>query len=46
MMACESGTSAAPKMPCMSRNTIICVSVCDNPHSAEAVTKPAMLTIR
>jgi hypothetical protein len=46
MMACDSGTSAAPKIPCSSRKNTICASDCEIPHSAEAATNPAMQTNR
>ena len=46
MIACDSGTSDAPKMPCSRRNSTICVSEPAMPHSAEAATKPRMLTSR
>jgi hypothetical protein len=42
MMACDSGTSAAPNTPCSNRNDTICVRLCEMPHRADAATKPAM----
>ena len=42
MIACDSGTSAAPNTPCSSRKNTICATVCEMPHSADAATKPAM----
>lgn len=39
-MACESGTSPAPKMPCMTRNSTISVSEVAAPQSIEASVKP------
>ena len=41
MVACDSGTSAAPKVPCRKRNTTIWASDSAEPHSIEAMVKPA-----
>lgn len=38
--ACDSGTSAAPKMPCSSRAPTMPTSEVARPHSAEAMVKP------
>ena len=38
--ACDSGTRAAPNMPCTMRNITIWLSVCAMPHSTEATVKP------
>ena len=40
MVACDSGTRAAPQMPCRMRKVTICASVSAVPHSIEAMTKP------
>ena len=40
MVDCDSGTSAAPKTPCNSRNITICGRDCAAPHSMEAAVKP------
>ena len=45
MVACDSGTKAAPHMPCMMRNTTICWSDSAAPHSIDAHTNPAMQPI-
>ena len=42
IVACDSGTSAAPHMPCRKRKHTICSSVSAAPHSMEATTKPVM----
>ncbi len=41
IVACDSGTSAAPPTPCSSRNTTICGSVCAAPHSIDVAVNPA-----
>src|SRR5215469_9289997 len=41
IVACDSGTSAAPNMPWNSRNTTICDNVCAAPHSIDVTVKPA-----
>jgi len=38
---CDNGTSAAPNMPCNTRNNTIWTSDCAMPHSIEATVKPA-----
>ena len=40
MVACDSGTRAAPNMPWNSRNSTIWFSVCAAPHSIEVTVKP------
>ena len=40
IVACDSGTSAAPNTPCNSRNSTICSSDCATPHSMDATVKP------
>ena len=40
----ESGTSAAPNKPCMTRNSTICTKDCEKPHRIEAKVKPATET--
>ena len=42
MVACDSGTSAAPQTPCRKRKHTIWVSESAAPHSMEAMTKPVM----
>ena len=42
---CESGTSAAPNMPCSRRNATICSMLWAAPHSIEATVKPAAQTM-
>src|SRR5271168_466180 len=41
---CESGTSAAPNKPCMTRNSTICTRDCEKPHRIEATVKPTTET--
>src|SRR5258708_30393108 len=41
---CESGTSAAPNVPCSTGNNTICTRDCAIPHSMDAAVKPAMQT--
>ena len=41
MVACDSGTSAAPHIPWPSRNSTICVSVSAAPQSMENNVNPA-----
>ena len=38
---CDSGTSAAPQIPCSSRKITICARLVANPHNAEVRVKPA-----
>ena len=45
MVACDSGTRAAPNMPCSRRNSTICSSDCAAPHSIEATVKPTRQTM-
>ena len=40
MMACETGTRAAPKPPCRARNSTSWSSDCAAPHSIETMVKP------
>ena len=40
IVACDSGTSAAPKQPCSRRNTTIWSSDCAAPHIIEVTVKP------
>ncbi len=40
MVACDSGTSAAPNMPCSRRKRTISVSELAIPHNAEAKVNP------
>ena len=40
MVACDSGTRAAPNMPCIRRNSTISSSVCAAPHIIEVTVKP------
>ncbi len=40
MVACDSGTRAAPNMPCRMRNSTICGSDCAAPHIIEVMVKP------
>ena len=40
MVACDSGTRAAPNMPWNSRNSTISFSVCAAPHSIEVTVNP------
>ena len=42
MVACDSGASAAPNMPCSRRNPTNCSSDCAAPHIMEATVKPVM----
>src|ERR1700744_1579932 len=44
-MDCDSGTNDAPKIPCSKRDATICVSVSDNPHSADDTVKPPIAKI-
>ena len=44
MVACDKGTSAAPKMPCTARNNTISVSDSAVPQSIDANVKPASET--
>ena len=39
-MACDSGTSAAPKQPCSTRNSTICGNDCAAPHIIDVMVKP------
>ena len=39
---CESGTRAAPNVPCRTRNITISVRLVEMPHSMEASVKPPM----
>ena len=40
IVACDSGTSAAPNTPCRMRNITICGSDCAAPHIIEVMVKP------
>ena len=40
MMACDTGTKAAPKPPCRARNSTSWSSVWAAPHSIETMVKP------
>ena len=40
MMACETGTSAAPNPPCRARNSTSWSSVWAAPHSIDTMVKP------
>ena len=40
MMACDTGTSAAPKPPCRARNSTSWSSVCAAPHIIDTMVKP------
>ena len=42
IVACDSGASAAPNMPCSRRKPTSCSSDCAAPHSMEAAVKPMM----
>ncbi len=41
MVACDSGTSAAPNVPCRNRYTTIWASDSADPHNIDAMVKPA-----
>ena len=41
-IACDSGTSPAPAMPCKARNSTSSPRLVAAPHSAEAVVNPMM----
>ena len=43
---CDSGTSAAPKAPCSTRNSTICGSDCAMPQSIDASVKPVIETMK
>ena len=40
IVACDRGTSAAPKIPCMIRKATICARDCAMPQSMDATVKP------
>jgi hypothetical protein len=40
MVACDSGTKAAPNMPCSNRKATTSLSDVAMPHRAEAIVKP------
>jgi hypothetical protein len=42
---CDSGTSAAPHIPCSSRNATICSIVWDSAQSSDATVKPPTHTM-
>jgi len=42
MVACDSGASAAPNMPCSRRKPTSCSSDCAAPHIIDVTVKPAM----
>ena len=44
IVACDSGTSAAPKNPCSRRNATICSIEAAMPQSIDAIVKPATET--
>ncbi len=41
MTVCDSGTSAAPKLPCSRRKSTICSMLWAMPHNSDAKVKPA-----
>ena len=43
---CESGTRAAPNIPCRRRDSTISTRDCDTPQSIEATVKPVTETRR